>query len=118
VADFYIEDLDCVMPLLEKFSTKTKQRKKVRSFSDLTKLKQKQGSLGQKKFTAYNNSASIANLDQYINSKLSLNDKLLHISGPTQGYDAFGNKSKEKKKRGGPLSASPQVIDEENFEDS
>jgi hypothetical protein len=47
-----------------------------------------------------------------------LNDKLLHISGPTQGYDAFGNKSKEKKKRGGPLSASPQVIDEENFEDS
>ena len=67
MADFYIEDLDCVMPLLEKFSTKTKQRKKVRSFSDLTKLKQKQGSLGQKKFTAYNNSASIANVSKLVN---------------------------------------------------
>lgn len=67
---------------------------------------------------AQNKSASIANLDQYFNSKIGLNDKLLQISGPAKGYDAFGPKSKGKPIRGGPLSASPQIIEEVDFEES
>ena len=37
-ADYYIEDLDSVRSLLEKFWTNTQKRKKIRSYSDLTKL--------------------------------------------------------------------------------
>ena len=37
-ADYYIGDLDSVRPLLEKLQATTAKRKKIRSFSDLTKL--------------------------------------------------------------------------------
>lgn len=44
---------------------------------------------------------------------------MLQISGPTKGYEAFGGpKSRGKPNRGGPLSASPQIIEEEDFEAS
>ena len=37
-ADFYIEDIDSVRSLLEKFCTNTQKKKKIRSYADLTKL--------------------------------------------------------------------------------
>jgi hypothetical protein len=42
-ADFYIGDLDSLRHLLEKLQLTTKKRKKIRSFSDLTKLKKQTG---------------------------------------------------------------------------
>ena len=50
-ADYYIEDLESVRPLLEKFATKTKQRKKVRSYSDLTKLQSGPNPLAKNKLS-------------------------------------------------------------------
>jgi hypothetical protein len=37
-ADYFIEDIDGVRSLLEKFWTNTQKRKKIRSYSDLTKI--------------------------------------------------------------------------------
>lgn len=61
-ADFYIEDLESVRPLLEKFATKTKQRKKIRSFSDLTKLQSGPNPLAKNKLSNQFKHGSISNV--------------------------------------------------------
>lgn len=61
-ADFYIEDLDQVRPLLEKLQTATKKRKKIRSFADLTVLRGGTSPLAGQKLKRENKNASIANV--------------------------------------------------------
>ena len=61
-ADYYIEDLESVRPLLEKFATKTKQRKKVRSYSDLTKLQSGPNPLDKNKLSSRLKHGSISNV--------------------------------------------------------
>lgn len=60
-ADYYIEEIDAVSILLEKIYVETKKRKKVRSFSDLTVLRNISNPLVNQKF-GNTKVASIANV--------------------------------------------------------
>ena len=68
-ADFYIEDLDQVRPLLEKLQTATRKRKKIRSFADLTVLRGGASPLAGEKLSQQNKNASIANVSRSPNFK-------------------------------------------------
>ena len=61
-ADFYLEDLEQVRPLLEKLQIATKKRKKIRSFADLTALRGGTSPLAGQKLARENQHASIANV--------------------------------------------------------
>ena len=58
-AEFYIEDLDSVRPLLEKLYMAAKKRKKIRSYADLTFQNRESG---LKKGLENKKTASIANV--------------------------------------------------------